>query len=255
MSIYYSNEPRGKGYDTSVGLDIDEGIIKKGENGDLNMYDYDIVLGSNVGLSGSGIVIPTPPDIDIDKDIVINPDGSKSLEKFLSDKSDNIDEMTQISNNGRLEDILNKENSDVDIFNKVINKDFTDLSIKGILEENSINNIFFGEMNTQVIQDTLRYRVYKNTNKIISEQSKNDLFIIMRSVMLQYANFRTGLDDLIEEVKRLNEKVLDYSVKNVTSNLKQHEGYVKDLSQLPVPLDRPAYENKRNFTYDISNTL
>ena len=110
-------------------------------------------------------------------------------------------------------------------------------------------------MNTKVIQDTLRYRVYKNTDQVISNQSTNDLFIIMRSIMLQYANFRTGLDNITEEIKRLNGKVLDYAVENVTANLKQYKGYVKDLSELPTPLDRPVYENKENFTYDISNLL
>ena len=51
--------------------------------------------------------------------------------------------------------------------------------------------------------------------------------------MLQYANFRVGIDNIVDEIKRLNEKVLDYSVENVTSNVKQHQGIiiVQDLFQ------------------------
>ena len=73
--------------------------------------------------------------------------------------------------------------------------------------------------------------------------------------MLQYANFRVGIDNIVDEIKRLNEKVLEYSVENVTSNVKQHQGYIDDLSKLPVPMEHPSYHNKRNYTYDISNTL
>ena len=269
MSIYYSKEVRGKskampskGYDVSIGIDIDGEIIgKRGDGpGGENIYDYDILNGPNVGVSGSGLIIPKPPDLNILKEYTINPDGSKSLTKFYDEKQDaDIGVMTNKINNGRIENISTIENKDIndinDINDIVINKDFSDLSLKGILEENSLNNIFFSEMNTKVIQDTLRYRVYKNTEQIISNQSTNDLFIIMRSIILQYANFRTGLDNLTEEIKRLNEKVLDYAVENVTANVKQYKGYVKDLSELPTPLDRPQYENKGNYTYDISNLL
>jgi hypothetical protein len=191
----------------------------------------------------------------------INPDGSKTgirnLASFLSeDQSGSLDTMEDRVNNGRLgsvnivSEINVPENTDI-----IINKDNRVSSIKGILEENSLNSLFFGETNTKVIQDTIRYRVYKNTDQVISEQSENDLFIIMRSIMLQFANFRTDVDNIVDEIKRLNDKVLDYAVENVTSNVKQHQGYVNDLSKLPVPMDMPVYHNKRSFTYDISNLL
>lgn len=255
MSIYYSTEARGDGYDKSIGLDIDDKIIGEGPN-DTNMYDYDILMNPKVGVSGSGLIIPTPPESNIKNDFILNPDGSKTYNKFLSEnQKEGINQITDTINNGRLEDIKNTENSKIDIGDIVINKDFSDLSVKGILEENSLNNLFFSEMNTKAIQNTLRYRVYKNTDQVISNQSTNDLFIIMRSVMLQYANFRTNLDNIVEEIKRLNNIVLDYAVENVTSNVKQHQGYVKDLAQLPTPLDHPQYINKNNFTYDSSNLL
>ena len=46
-------------------------------------------------------------------------------------------------------------------------------------------------MNTKVIQDTIRYRVFKETNKVISEQDSDKLYIVMRSILLQFGNFRT----------------------------------------------------------------
>lgn len=252
-------------YNPDRGLDIDGEIIGSTPEGDL--YDYDLMSRPGVGVSGSGIIIPPEmdsgfPSVDDYKEI-INPDGSKTRYKrdFLAENQsrtagDPFDMMVDRVNNGRMGDVKNVENINVpegtDI---IINKDNSDSSIKGILEENSLNSLFFSEMNVKVIQDTLRYRVYQNTDQVISEQSSNDIFIIMRSIMLQYANFRVGVENIVDEIRRLNSKVLDYAVENVSSNVKQHQGYVNDLSKLPEPMDMPVYHNKRNFTYDISNLL
>ena len=251
-------------YNPDRGLDIDGEIIGSTPQGDL--YDYDLMSRPGVGVSGSGIIIPSELDDgfpSVDDYKIMNPDGSQTRYKsdFLAENQsrtagDPFDMMVDRVNNGRMGDIKNVENINVpegtDI---IINKDNSDSSIKGILEENSLNSLFFSEMNVKAIQDTLRYRVYKNTDQVISEQSSNDLFIIMRSIMLQYANFRVGVDNIVDEIRRLNAKVLDYAVENVSSNVKQHQGYVEDLSKLPVPMDMPVYHNKRNFTYDISNLL
>ena len=264
MSTYVARNKRsGPNYDESVGLDIDGEIVVQNYNSDGNLYDYDLLSRPGVGVSGSGIIIP--PEIDggfpsVD-DYISNPDGTKTLKSALAENQSNtagdpFDMMVDRVNNGRMGDIKNVENIKVpENTDIIINKDNSDSSIKGILEENSLNSLFFSEMNVKAIQDTLRYRVYKNTDQVISEQSSNDLFIIMRSIMLQYANFRVGVDNIVDEIRRLNSKVLDYAVENVTSNVKQHQGYVDDLSKLPVPMDMPVYHNKRNFTYDISNLL
>jgi hypothetical protein len=258
MSTYISNAgPRGGNYDEAIGLDID------GELVGTNLYDYDLL--SRPSVSGSGIIIPGEVDAGFpslsDYPETINPDGSKTgvrnFKSFLSeDQSGSLDTMEDRVNNGRLAhvNIVSEtqvpENTDI-----IINKDNRVSSIKGILEENSLNSLFFGETNTKVIQDTIRYRVYQNTDQVISNQSDNDLFIIMRSIMLQYANFRTDVDNIVDEIRRLNSKVLDYAVENVSSNVKQHQGYIADLEKLPVPMDMPVYHNKRSFTYDISNLL
>ena len=260
MSLYISNEgPRGGDYNEETGLDIDGEIVGMAPSG-AQYYDYDLLSRPNVGSSGSGVIIPPEaggfPSLD-DYSETINPDGSKTLQlkQFISDDQ-SLNMMTDRVNNGRLgdvnvlSDVSVPENTDI-----VIKKDNNDSSIKGILENNSINDIFFSEMNTNTIQDTIRYHVHQNTDQVISRQSENELFIIMRSIMLQFANFRTDVDDIVNEVKRLNSKVIEYAVSNVTSNVKQHKGYVDDLSKLPVPMDMPVYHNKNNFTYDISNLL
>lgn len=274
MSLYISdtNQPRQGGYDESIGLDIDEAVVRDAPGTNQSYYDYDLLI---KGVSGSGVVIPSDLDDGFPKlsDYNFRDTSSKMYQKaeqredgmaqafqlkaFVSDdQSATLDTMLEGANNGLVSDVdVMRDNPLPPETSLVIIKDNKDTSIKGILEDNSINDIFFSDMNTKVIQDTIRYRVNVETGEVIAKQSDNELYIIMRSIMLQFANFRTGIDNIVDEVRRLNDKVVEYSVENVSSNVKQHKGYVDKLSKLPVPLDMPVYHNKANYTYDISNLL
>lgn len=77
----------------------------------------------------------------------------------------------------------------------------------------------------------------------------------MRSIMLQYANFSVSTENLLDEIRSLNQRVIDYSAENISSNVQQYMGYLSDIEKLPIPIERPSYQNKNNFTYDISNLL
>ncbi len=79
---------------------------------------------------------------------------------------------------------------------------------------------------------------------------------ILRSIMYQYANFQPSHESVVEEVKRLNVKILLYCIENVSSNVLQRQQYLRDIEKLPVPIDRPSYVDKpNNYTYDTSNLL
>ncbi len=271
MSLYFSSSGARKGeYDDTIGLDIDDGVVKSNDDG--SYYDYDLLIR---GVSGSGVVIPSDVDDGFPKrsDYTFQDPNSSMYQKaiqrddgmagrfqlkaFVSDdQSATLDSMLDGANNGLVSDIdITRDNPLPPETSLVIKKDNVETSIKGILEDNSINDIFFSDMNIKVIQDTIRYKVNKNTGEIIARQSDSALYIIMRSIMLQFANFRVGIDEIIDEIKRLNQRVIDYSVDNISSNVQQHKGYIDKLSKLPIPLDLPVYHNKNNFTYDISNLI
>ena len=276
MSLYVSNEGARQGsYDESIGLDIDGDIVSSTPGGD-NYYDYDLL--NRPSVSGSGIIIPPMNDgfpkrsdytnardqnkqfFNADGTLKERSDGMADafrLKAFVSDdQSATLDTMTETTNNGVVGDVnIVKDVSFPMESEIVIKKDNQDTAIKGILEQNSINDIFFSDMNMKGLQQTIRYKVFQNTNQVVSDQSSNDLYIIMRSIMLQFANFRADVENIAEEIRRLNGKVIEYAVENVSSNVQQHAGYIDKLSKLPVPLDAPAYLNKKNFTYDISNLL
>ena len=132
-------------------------------------------------------------------------------------------------------------------------QDNQETAVKGLLEETALSNIFFSEQNIKVLQDTIRYDVYKRTNFVIDKHSEEALYIVMRSIMLQHGNFKVLSKDLLNEIHYLNKLVVKYCGKEVGSNVLQYQGYIKDLEKLPVPLDRPCYTSRAwNKPYDLS---
>ena len=128
-------------------------------------------------------------------------------------------------------------------------------SLKGIIQDTPMSNLFFSDMNKKAIQWTIRYRVFTEKNKKISYQSDNDVFIIMRSIYLQNANSIVNSSSMLENLKTLNKMVVDYAVKNVSDQLDQYDNYIEKISSAPIPLAHPQFENSGNYTYDTSNIL
>tara|TARA_Y100000389_G_scaffold79356_2_gene76110 strand:- start:1783 stop:2529 length:747 start_codon:yes stop_codon:yes gene_type:complete len=173
-------------------------------------------------------------------------------------KQFDLDDVVSDINNGRIKDATKVAENAVsqEIFNDiVIHRDNQANSVKGIVEENALSTYFFSKMNTDIIQDTIRYRVYQDTNNVISKQSENELFIVMRSILLQYGNFRSGFQELKDEIVKLNQLVVDYCAEFVSANVLQHTQYVQELERLPQPINFPESTREFNYTYDTSNLL
>ena len=168
-----------------------------------------------------------------------------------------MEDALMMVNNGRLADVNLVDGNVMQGIGQdiVISKDNQNTGVKGIVEESALSDYFFSGMNTKVIQDTIRYRVYQETNKVISEQDSNALYIVMRSILLQFGNFRTGVSELVEEIRKLNATVVSYCVEEVGSNARQHVMYIDELTRLPQPIERPSYIGRDSYTYDISNLL
>lgn len=117
------------------------------------------------------------------------------------------------------------------------NYDFKKQGIKNIHTENPISELFFSKHNIFILQNGIRYSVFKKTNdlKIIGNQSEHELLIIMRSIYLQYCKHKPY--NIVEQVKELNSKVIDYAVPNILVELNQYVNYKKDASSLPIPLE------------------
>jgi hypothetical protein len=130
---------------------------------------------------------------------------------------------------------------------RVENNNLKDVGIKGNFEKNCVNDLFFSQQNIDALQIGLKNMVANKTNgkHIIHPQSVTELSIIMRSMYLQYGlNLETNI---VEQVKDLNQKVLDFAVPRILVDLEQYDKYVNDASKVHVPMERSVnLSNKGN---------
>lgn len=248
-----------KGPDSNVGYDIDKAQYKRGGK---TYGDYDELV--NAKLSGGSYIIgegEERPQMIYNESTVGGEKVYNLKEMLSSSQKTTLSDMISITNNGRVRGVTDenkpaKKAPEAPIIAPVIVNDNHETSIKGNLEQSAVNKVLFSEMNMKVLQDAIQYGVYQRTGILVGKQSPNELMIIVRSIMYQYANFQTSPESVVEEVKRLNVKILLYCIENVSSNALQRKQYLQDIETLPIPIDRPSHVDKpKNYTYDISNLL
>ena len=147
--------------------------------------------------------------------------------------------------------IINYRNKQI-----IIDTQSTD-AVKGILEENNLTRLFFSPQNIEAIQNSIRYYVYKlSDGQIISNQSPDELFIVMRSTYLQYSQ-NISTNDVLAEIKYLNKMVINYCVEKIVSELVSYNLYLEDINKLPIPNNRPRDTSSdwRDYTYDMTNII
>tara|TARA_B100002052_G_scaffold79761_2_gene72783 strand:- start:1054 stop:1446 length:393 start_codon:yes stop_codon:yes gene_type:complete len=117
--------------------------------------------------------------------------------------------------------------------------------LKGIQISSRLSRAFFSPENISNIQDNIRYNVWINTNKeyIIGNQNEYELKIIMRSVYLQ--NALNQEDNITTQILNLNNLVLNYCVKQVTSQVIQYINYQKEINSDRYIMDHSINTNSR----------
>ena len=254
LKIKYNLDYMDRLYDSDQYGNMDtnnDGVINEQDTG----YQTDTLL-TPVGLGSSQLT----RDDTLFNNETYDEQGRLKLDDLFGRPGDTNNAMDDLLssdkfNNGRLPDVSMVSNVNKTVDNDiVIANDNQQTGVKGILEETVISDTFLSEMNTKVIQDTIRYSVYKITNMVVDYQSQRELYIIMRSIMLQHANFKVGQSELLNEIKKLNNLVVDYAVEKVSSNVQQYEVYLKDIQTLPTPMDRPNFnsDTSRNRSQDMS---
>lgn len=115
---------------------------------------------------------------------------------------------------------------------------------KGNQEATCISDLYFSKTNVDALHEGIRYRIYTESNGkfVIGRQSDQELMIVMRSIYLQFAKHQP--DNVVEQVRDLNQRVLEWTVPEILSNLKQFDVYKRDASTLPIPM---AYGEKKTM--------
>jgi hypothetical protein len=143
--------------------------------------------------------------------------------------------------NGRV-DIINNtfKSSNNNLFEEDTNplNIYTDEALKGIQVKSLLSIAFFSDKNIQIIQNNIRYNVFKSSNEkhVIGEQSPLQLQIIMRAIYLQYS--KNLNDNIKQQIEDLNEMITNYCVPKILSELEQYIQYKNDVSNLYVPIPR-----------------
>lgn len=111
-----------------------------------------------------------------------------------------------------------------------ISYDFRAPAIESIHTTTKLNYAFFSKENMDIVQNALRYEVWRRTNKkhIIHRQSDTELGIIMRAFYLQYG--KNLPDNIIEQVQELNNLVIEYLVPKIMVQIDQYVSYLVDIS-------------------------
>jgi hypothetical protein len=117
-------------------------------------------------------------------------------------------------------------------------------ALAGDIESNMLATVYFSAENIQIVQNGLRAGVYKMSGDkyIIAPQNIDTLKVIMRSIFLQYAEY--DMNNIKNEVSRLNKLVLDYAVSSVYNEAVGYMKYCEDQSTLVVPLELPRHSDR-----------
>ena len=161
------------------------------------------------------------------------------------------EEANYLQENGRLNGIKGLTGNKRYSIPEVERNTFSQEAIKGIHVESQLTNVFFSEYNIKYLQDTIKYDIYKKTNKVIAPQDSNAMKVIMRSIHLQYSQ---NLDcKFKQQILRLNGKVLEVAVPEIETNLSQYLKYITDITTQPVFLNHPvnvSSKGEKTFALD-----
>lgn len=147
-------------------------------------------------------------------------------------------------NNGRVSDTVQNTNFELyDMFKEKgkPNRWVGDEALKNIHTKNPLSEIFFSRKNIDALQEGVRYTVFKKScgKHVIGQQSETDLIVIMRSIYLQYGEYKPY--GIMDQVRDLNTRVLEYAVPKILEEINIYMQYRKDINSLPVPMDRGEF--------------
>ncbi len=148
--------------------------------------------------------------------------------------------------NGRVNAFTPVDNYNIRVASENLTENNTNLVSRN-LNCTDVSSVFFSDNNIDLLQFGIRNRILNDTQGKynIVKQSETDLKIIMRSIYFQYG--KNLAENIKEQVLELNTRVIEWSVNEIKSNIKQSERYIMDISTLPVPLDRSTLPSQKGL--------
>ena len=112
--------------------------------------------------------------------------------------------------------------------------------------DSKLSLAYFSSKNIQTLQNGIQLGVYERSNGKyqIGTQDPEALRIIMKSIYLTNAN--SSQINITNQIKVLNQLVLDYCVPQVFGEAQGYMQYLEDSNTLVVPIDRPVQTDVKN---------
>ena len=100
-----------------------------------------------------------------------------------------------------------------------------------------LNQLFFSEYNTNLLQKGIR-QAYKNKTGIaIDYQNPSDIFAIMRVVFIN--NATNPYEQICDQVRQMNMQVIKTAMDQINTGVSQYMGYIRDAQSPLNPLAQP----------------
>ena len=78
---------------------------------------------------------------------------------------------------------------------------------------------------------------------IIDQQSKDEIYIVMRSILFQNGDQTMTGDNILPEIERLNNLTIQFCVEKIVAELTLYNKYTDELQSLRIPISRPSYQD------------
>lgn len=112
------------------------------------------------------------------------------------------------------------------------------------IEQSDLSQTYFSDENIKRINKKLRREIYRKTNSkfdVFKDSDDLDILTNMNIVFDEHA--RHLPNQIIRQVKILNNITVDYILSNAITVIDQHSKYLKQLDQPIIPMDRPLNVN------------
>lgn len=118
-------------------------------------------------------------------------------------------------------------------------------ALRGTWSETPLSILFFSEENINLLQNAIKRGVFEMSKKqyVIGNQNSDELKIIMRSIFFQES--RNLPNDITNQIKGLNKKVIDYSVKQIYEAAIGYIKYKRDVSCGPNIIEHPLNSSSK----------
>lgn len=117
--------------------------------------------------------------------------------------------------------------------------------------KSKVSELMFSEQNIAALLHGISYGVYNSSGGdiVVGEQSRDELLTIMRSIYL--SDSRNLPFNVLEQVRELNKKVLDYAVPLVESEARSYLRYRSEFEQVPRPHQNPLYTSRAGMRNSV----